>query len=203
MDFDLSREQEMSQKLYRAFAEKEVKPLAHAIDEEERFPVETVRKMAELGFLGIPIPREYGGQGCDTLSYVLCVEELSRVCATTGVIVSAHTSLACSPLLEMGTPLQKEKYLKPLARGEKLGAFALTEPNAGCDAAGQQTRAVPDGDSYVLNGTKVFITNAGEADIYLVFAMTDKTKGTRGISAFIVEKDFPGFAIGKKEKKMG
>jgi butyryl-CoA dehydrogenase len=203
MDFDLTQEQEMAQKLYRAFAEKEVKPLAHAIDEEERFPVETVEKMAGLGFLGIPIPREFGGQSCDNVTYAMCVEELSRVCATTGVIVSAHTSLGCVPVLDFGTPAQKEKYLIPLAKGEKLGAFALTEPNAGCDAAGQQTRAVRDGDGYILNGTKVFITNAEAADIYLVFAMTDKSKGTRGISAFLVEKDFPGFSIGKKEKKMG
>jgi butyryl-CoA dehydrogenase len=203
MDFDLTQEQEMAQKLYRAFAEKEVKPLAHAIDEEERFPVETVEKMAGLGLLGIPVPREFGGQNCDNLTYAMCVEELSRVCATTGTIVSAHTSLGCGPILDFGTPAQKEKYLIPLAKGEKLGAFALTEPNAGCDAAGQQTRAVRDGDSYILNGTKVFITNAEAADLYLVFAMTDKSKGTRGISAFLVEKDFPGFSIGKKEKKMG
>ncbi|MDR1359684.1 MAG: acyl-CoA dehydrogenase [Deltaproteobacteria bacterium] len=203
MDFDLTQEQEMARKLYRAFAEKEVKPLAQAIDEEERFPVETVEKMAKLGFLGIPIPREFGGQGCDNLTYAMCVEELSRVCASTGTIVSAHTSLSCVPVLDFGTPAQKEKYLLPLARGEKLGAFALTEPNAGCDAAGQQTKAVRDADGYVLNGTKVFITNAEAADIYLVFAMTDKTKGTRGISAFLVEKDTPGFSIGKKEKKMG
>jgi butyryl-CoA dehydrogenase len=144
-----------------------------------------------------------GRQGCDTLTYVLCVEELSRACATTGVIVSAHTSLACDPIEKYGTAEQKRKYLPDLLSGRKLGAFALTEPGAGTDASGQQTRAVPEGDNYRLNGSKIFITNAGQADIYIVFAMTDKSQGTRGISAFIVEKDFPGFSVGKKELKMG
>ena len=203
MDFTLSKEHEMARTLYREFAEKEVKPLAQELDEEERFPSETVEKMRKAGFMGIPIPKEYGGQGCDTLAYVLCVEELSKVCATTGVVVSAHTSLGCDPIKRFGTPEQIQKYLVPLAKGEKLGAFALTEPGAGTDASGQQTKAVLDGDHYVLNGSKIFITNAGKADVYIVFAMTDKSKGTKGISAFIVEKDFPGFSIGTKEKKMG
>jgi butyryl-CoA dehydrogenase len=203
MDFLLSKEHEMARTLFREFAENEVKPLAQEVDEDERFPSETVEKMKKLGFMGIPIPKEYGGQGCDTLAYVLCVEELSKVCATTGVIVSAHTSLGSDPIKNFGTPEQKEKYLKPLASGKYLGAFALTEPNAGTDASGQQTKAVLEGDHYVLNGSKIFITNGGQADTYIVFAMTDPSKGTKGISAFIVEKNFPGFSIGTKEKKMG
>lgn len=203
MDFTLSKEQQMVRGLFRSFAEAEVKPLAQEVDEDERFPRETVEKMKNSGFLGIPFSPECGGQGCDTLSYVLCVEEMSRVCATTGVIVSAHTSLGAEPINKYGTEEQKQKYLVPLAKGEKLGAFGLTEPNAGTDAAGQQTKAVLDGDHYILNGSKIFITNGGEADIYIIFAMTDKSQGTRGISAFIVEKEFEGFSIGNKEKKMG
>ncbi|WP_195984401.1 acyl-CoA dehydrogenase [Clostridium sp. D33t1_170424_F3] len=203
MDFVLSKEQEMARTLFREFAENEVKPLAQEVDETERFPAETVEKMQKLGFLGIPMPKEFGGQGCDTLTYVLCVEELSKVCGTTGVIVSAHTSLGADPIKKFGTPAQKEKYLRPLVSGEKLGAFGLTEPGAGTDASGQQTKAVLEGDHYVLNGSKIFITNGGKADIYIIFAMTDKSKGTKGISAFIVEKEFPGFKIGTKEKKMG
>ena len=203
MDFVLSKEQEMARTLFKEFAENEVKPLAQEVDETEHFPRETVEKMQKLGFMGIPQPKEYGGQGCDTLTYVLCVEELSKVCATTGVIVSAHTSLGTDPIKKFGTPEQKEKYLRPLASGKMLGAFGLTEPGAGTDASGQQTKAVLEGDHYVLNGSKIFITNGGEADVYIIFAMTDKSKGTKGISAFIVEKDFPGFRIGTKEKKMG
>ena len=203
MDFVLSKEQEMARTLFKEFAENEVKPLAQEVDETEHFPRATVEKMQKLGFMGIPQPKEFGGQGCDTLTYVLCVEELSKVCATTGVIVSAHTSLGTDPIKKFGTPAQKEKYLRPLASGELLGAFGLTEPGAGTDASGQQTKAVLEGDHYVLNGSKIFITNGGEADIYIIFAMTDKSKGTKGISAFIVEKDFPGVRIGTKEKKMG
>ena len=201
MDFTLSKEHEMARTLFREFAETEVKPLAQEVDETEVFPSETVAKMQKLGFLGIPMPKEYGGQGCDTLTYAICVEELSRVCGTTGVIVSAHTSLGAGPIEKFGTPEQKEKYLRPLISGEKLGA--LTEPNAGTDASGQQTKAVLDGDEYVLNGSKIFITNGKEADTYVIFAMTDKSKGTKGISAFIVEKGTPGFTFGTKEKKMG
>lgn len=203
MDLALSKEQVMARELFRQFAEAEVKPLAQEIDETERFPRETVEKLQRYGFMGIPYPREVGGQGCDTLTYILCVEELSRVCGTTGVIVSSHTSLGCGPIMQYGTQAQIEKYLVPLCRGEKLGAFALTEPSAGTDAGNQQTRAEKQGDHYILNGSKIFITNGGQADVYIVFAMTDKPKGTRGISAFIVEKDFPGFSIGTKEKKMG
>lgn len=203
MNFELSQEQLMARTLFEQFAEREVKPLAQDVDEQERFPRETVEKMKKTGLLGISIPKVYGGQGCDALTYVLCVEELSRVCATTGVIVAAHTSLACDPLLKFGTEAQKQKYLVPLANGTKIGAFGLTEPNAGTDASGQQTKAVLEGGDYILNGTKVFITNGGVADIYIIFAMTDKSKGTRGITAFIVEKGTPGFSIGKKELKLG
>ena len=203
MDFTLSKEHEMARNLYREFAQKEVKPLAQEVDETEQFPKETVAKMQKLGFLSIPMPKEYGGQGCDTLCYAMCVEELSKVCATTGVIVSAHTSLCAEPIRKWGTEEQKQKYLVPLCNGTKLGAFGLTEPGAGTDASGQQTKAVLDGDEYVINGSKIFITNGKEADTYVIFAMTDKSKGTRGISAFIVEKGTPGFTFGTKEKKMG
>lgn len=203
MDFTLSKEHEMARTLFREFAETEVKPLAQEVDETEQFPTGTVDKMKKLGFMGIPIPKEYGGQGCDTLTYAMCVEELSRVCGTTGVIVSAHTSLCAEPIRKFGTEEQKQKFLVPLANGQKIGAFGLTEPGAGTDASGQQTKAVLDGDEYVLNGSKIFITNGKEADTYVVFAMTDKSKGTKGISAFIVEKGTPGFTFGTKEKKMG
>ena len=203
MNFGLTREQELVRQMVREFAVNEVKPIAAEIDETERFPMENVKKMAELGMMGIPFPKEFGGAGGDVLSYIITVEELSKVCGTTGVIVSALTSLCASLIYENGTPAQKEKYLVPLAKGEKIGAFGLTEPGAGTDAAGQQTTAVLDGDNYILNGSKIFITNGGVADTFIVFAMTDKSQGTRGISAFIVEKDFPGFSIGKKEEKLG
>lgn len=203
MNFQLTREQELVKQMVREFAQNEVKPIAAEIDVTERFPMENVKKMAKLGMMGIPFSKEYGGAGGDTLSYILTVEELSKVCATTGVIVSAHTSLCASLIDQFGTPAQKEKYLTPLAKGEKLGAFGLTEPGAGTDAAGQQTTAVLEGDNYILNGSKIFITNGGVADTFIIFAMTDKSQGTRGISAFIVEKNFPGFSIGKLEEKMG
>lgn len=208
MDFTLSKEHEMARTLFRDFAQNEVKPLATEVDETEIFPRATVDKMQKLGFLGIPMPKEYGGQGCDSLTYVLCIEELSKVCATTGVIVSAHTSLGADPIKKFGTPEQKEKYLRPLVSGQKLGAFGLTEPGAGTDAQGQQTKAVLDGDEYVLNGSKIFITNGKEADIYIIFAITGVDVDKRGrskkrISAFIVEKGTPGFTFGTKEKKMG
>ena len=203
MNFELNKEQIMTRQLFRNFAETEVKPLAQEVDEQEKFPEETVKKMAKCGFMGIPFPEESGGQGCDTLTYAMCVEELSRVCATTGVIVSAHTSLCAEPIRKYGNKEQREKYLAPLAKGEKLGAFGLTEPGAGTDSAGQQTKAVLKGDHYILNGTKIFITNGGKADIFIILAMTDKSQGNKGISAFIVEKEFPGFSVGKKELKMG
>ena len=205
MDFHLTREQQMLRKMYREFAENEVKPLAQEIDEEERFPMETVEKMAKLGMMGIYFPKEYGGAGGDVLSYAMCVEELAKVCGTTAVIVSAHTSLCCAPIFEHGTEEQKKKYLPDLCSGLKIGAFGLTEPGAGTDAQGQQTTAVLDesGENYILNGSKCFITNGNVADTFVVFAMTDKKAGNHGISAFIVEKDFPGFSQGKHEKKMG
>ena len=203
MDFHLSNEQLMLRKMYREFAETEVKPLAEEIDEEERFPMETVEKMAKLGMMGIYFPKEYGGAGGDVLSYAMCVEELAKVCGTTAVIVSAHTSLCCAPIFEHGTEEQKKKYLPDLLSGKKIGAFGLTEPGAGTDASGQQTTAVLEGDHYALNGSKCFITNGNVADTFVVFAMTDKKAGNHGITAFIVEKDFPGFSQGKHEKKMG
>lgn len=203
MNFSLTKEQDFVRKMVREFAETDVKPIAAEIDVTERFPMENVEKMARYHMMGIPFPVELGGAGGDNLSYAIAVEELSRVCGSTGVILSAHTSLGASPIYAFGTQAQKEKYLVPLAKGEKLGAFGLTEPNAGTDAAGQQTTAVLDGDNYILNGSKIFITNGGVADIFIVFAMTDKSKGTKGISAFIVEKSFPGFSIGKVEEKLG
>ncbi|MEA4987880.1 MAG: acyl-CoA dehydrogenase [Anaerovorax sp.] len=204
MNFQLTKEQEFVRKMVREFAVNEVEPLAAEIDAEHRFPVETVKKMADYGMLGVPFPKEYGGAGSDHIAYAITVEELSRVCASTGVVCSAHTSLCGWPIWNYGTEEQKQKYLVPLAKGETLGAFGLTEPNAGTDAAGQQTKAVDMGDHWLLNGSKVFITNGGFADTFIVMAMTDKSKGTRGgISAFIVEKGFKGFSIGKTEDKMG
>ena len=208
MDFTLDKKHEMARSLFKEFAETEVKPLAQETDETEAFPAETVKKMQKYGFMGIPVPKEYGGQGCDPLTYVMCVEELSKVCATTGVVVSAHTSLCIDPIMTYGTEEQKQKYVKPLATGEKLGAFALTEPGAGTDAQGAQTKAVLDGDEWVLNGSKCFITNGKVADVYIVIAITSITEDKRGrkkknFSAFIVDKGAPGFSFGTKEKKMG
>ena len=207
MDFMLDKQHEMVRTLFKEFSEKEVKPLAQEVDETEVFPRVTVEKMAKAGFMGIPIPKEYGGQGADVLTYAMCVEELSKVCGTTGVIVSAHTSLCCDPILTFGTEEQKQKYLVPLAKGEKLGAFGLTEPGAGTDAQGQQTKAVLDGDEWVLNGSKIFITNGKEADVYVIFAVTGmiekRGKMMKEISAFIVEKGTPGLTFGTKENKMG
>ena len=207
MDFSLSKKHLLSQALYRSFAENEVKPLAQDIDEKEDFPRETVGKMARCGMMGIPVPEEYGGQGCDTLSYIMCVEELAKVCGTTSVILSAHTSLCIDPILTYGTEAQKHKYIPDLAAGRKLGAFALTEPGAGTDVQGQQTKAVLEEDGWVLNGSKCFITNGREADVYVVFAVTGVTekkgKKVKEISAFIVDKGTPGFSFGTKEKKMG
>ena len=207
MDFTLDKKHEMARQLFRDFAEKEVKPLAIEVDETEEFPRVTVDKMIKAGFMGIPVPKEYGGQGCDPLTYAMCVEELSKVCGTTGVIVSAHTSLCCDPIMTFGTEEQKQKFLVPLAKGEKLGAFGLTEPGAGTDAQGQQTKAVLDGDEWVLNGSKCFITNGKEADVYVIFAVTGvvekRGRKMKEISAFIVEKGTPGFTFGTKEKKMG
>ncbi|MEG2936387.1 MAG: acyl-CoA dehydrogenase [Clostridium sp.] len=203
MNFSLTREQELVKQMVREFALNEVKPIAAEIDVTEEFPMENVKKMGKYGVMGIPFSTEFGGAGGDTLSYIIAVEELSKVCGTTGVILSAHTSLGASPIEQFGTPEQKAKYLPDLASGRKIGAFGLTEPNAGTDAAGQQTTAVLDGDHYVLNGSKIFITNGGVADVFIIFAMTDKSKGTKGISGFIVEKNFLGFSIGKVEDKLG
>ena len=204
MDFKLSKEQLMLQKMYREFAENEVKPIAADVDEEERFPEETVKKMAKLGMMGIYLPKEYGGAGADYLSYVMAVEEMAKVCGTTSVVLSAHTSLCCNPIFEYGTEEQKQKYLPKLCSGEWIGAFGLTEPGAGTDAQGQQTTAVKnENGDWVLNGSKCFITNGTVAETFVVFAMTDKKLGNHGISAFIVEKSFPGFSVGKHEKKMG
>lgn len=203
MDMTLSKEHQMVRQLFHEFAVKELEPWAEETDEKHRFPWENVRKMQSNGFMGIPFPRELGGQGCDTLAYILAVEEFAKVCATTSVILSAHTSLAADAIYINGNDEQKEKFLRPLADGTKLGSFALTEPEAGTDAAGQQTKAVRDGEEWVINGSKIFITNGEVADIYIVFAMTDKSAGTRGISAFIIEKGTPGFSFGPPEKKMG
>ena len=207
MDFKFDKQHEMAQRLFQEFAENEVKPLAQEVDETEAFPAETVEKMKKLGFMGIAVPKQYGGQGCDPLMYVMCVEELSKVCGTTGVIVSAHSSLCADPIMTYGTEEQKQKYLVPLANGTKLGAFGLTEPGAGTDAQGQQTKAVLDGDEWVLNGSKCFITNGKQADVYIVIAVTGvvekRGRKMKEISAFIVEKDTPGFTFGTKEKKMG
>ena len=209
MDFQLDKKHTMAQSLFEDFAEKEVKPLAIDTDETEEFPRVTVDKMAKNGFLGIAIPEQYGGQGCDPLTYVMCVEELAKVCGTTSVIVSAHSSLCCDPILHFGTEEQKQKYLVPLAKGEKLGAFGLTEPGAGTDAQGVQTKAVlsEDGKEWILNGSKCFITNGKEADVYIIIAYTDVVETKRGkqkkFTAFIVEKGTEGFTFGTKEHKMG
>jgi len=207
MDFSLSKQQLMAQKLFRDFTENEVKPLAQETDETEVFPRITVEKMAKAGFLGIPVAKELGGQGCDALTYILCVEELAKACATTSVILSAHTSLCIDPILTYGTEAQIKKYVPDLASGKKLGGFALTEPGAGTDAQGQQTKAVLEGDEWVLNGSKCFITNGKEADVYIVIAVTGtfekKGRLVKEISAFIVDKDTEGFSFGTKEKKMG
>ena len=203
MEFKLNEEQLMIQKTFREFTKKEVEPIAGEVDEQHRFPTETVEKMMRYGMMGINMPIEYGGAGSDELAYVIAVEELSKACGTTGVILSAHTSLGCWPIHRFGTESQKKRFLEPLTSGGKLGAFGLTEPNAGTDAASQQTVAVQEGDFYRINGTKIFITNGGEADIYIIFAMTDQSKGLKGITAFIIERDMEGFTIGKKERKMG
>ena len=203
MEFKLTEDQKMVQKLARDFAEKRLAPTVSERDHKEEFSRPLVDEMGEIGLTGICFPEEYGGSGGDVMSYILAVEELCKADDGVGITLSATVSLCAWPIFAYGTEEQKQKYLVPLAEGEKLGAFGLTEPNAGTDASGQQTVAVLDGDDYVLNGSKIFITNAGEAETYIVFAMTDKSKGMKGISAFIVEKDMPGFSFGKKEHKMG
>lgn len=202
MNFQLSAEHEMIRKMVREFAQKEVAPTAAERDEKEEFSREIFDKMAGLGLTGIPWEEKYGGAGADFLAYVIAVEELSRVCGSTGVTLSAHISLCSWPIWKYGTEEQKQKYLRRLAEGSALGAYGLTEPSAGTDAGAMRTNAKVDGDNYILNGTKIFITN-GDGDIFVVFAITDKTKGAKGISAFIVEKEFPGFRVGGHEKKLG
>ncbi len=201
--FDLTEDQRAVREMVRDFAESEIRPIAAKIDETHEFPLETTKKMAELGLLGMFVPETYGGAGMDVLSYVIAVEELSRVCASHGVIASVNNSLVCYPILAYGNEAQKQKYLTPLAKGEKLGAYCLTEPNAGSNAANQQTTAVLDGDAYVLNGTKMFITTAGPADVLVVYTATDRSLGSKGISAFLVDAGTPGVKKGKKEMKLG
>lgn len=203
MEFSYSREQQMVKKMIKEFAESEIAPIAEEIDAEARFPYETVAKLGELGVMGMPFPEEWGGAGTDYLTYIMAVEEMSKVCASHGVIVQTHIALCCWPIFTYGTDEQKKKYLPDLLSGKKLGAFGLTEPNAGTDAAMQQTTAKDCGDYWLLNGSKLFISGGGIAEVYVVMAMTDKSKGTKGISSFIVEKGMPGFSIGKKENKMG
>jgi butyryl-CoA dehydrogenase len=203
LSFELTEDQQAVRDMVRDFAESEIRPIAAKIDEAHEFPAENVKKMAELGLLGMFVPEAYGGAGLDYVSYVIAIEELSRACASHGVIASVNNSLVCYPIMTYGTEAQKRKYLVPLAKGERLGAYLLTEPNAGSNAANQETTAVRDGDHWVLNGTKVFITNAGPADVLVTYAATDRAKGPKGISAFIIDADTPGVNKGKKEHKLG
>lgn len=202
MDILLKPEHLLVRQMAREFAEKEVKPLASILDEEERFPVETLPKLFQYGFFGAAYPEEYGGEGGDALSYVIALEEIAKVCATTAVVISVHSTLGIDPYIKYGSPEQKAKYL-PMFTSNKIAAFALTEPGAGTDATMQQTKAVKDGEYYILNGTKMFITNAGYAEAYMILAVTDRSKGNKGVTAFIIDKDTPGFSVGKHEKKMG
>lgn len=202
MNLRFTEEQEMMRKMVRDFAQTEIAPFVEKMEEGE-FPREILKKMGELGLMGIPVPEEYGGSEMDFISYIIAIHEISKVSATVGVILSVHTSVGTNPILYFGTEEQKEKYVPKLAAGEYLGAFCLTEPSAGSDAASLKTRAVKKDGHYVLNGSKVFITNGGEADVYIVFASTNPEAGTKGVSAFIVEKDTPGFMVGKDEHKMG
>ena len=203
MDFQLSEEQLMVRQTAREFAEKEIKPQAAEFDATGEFPAEIIKKLASLNFLGITIPEEYGGGGLDAVSYAIVIEEISRACASTGVILSVNNSLVCEPILKYGTDFQKKKYLPDLASGKKLGCFALTEPEAGSDASNLKTTAVLKGDHYALNGNKLFITNGRVAEVALVFAMTDKSLGYKGISIFVVERGFPGYSVGKVQQKLG
>ncbi len=203
MDFALSKEQLMIQQMVREFAQNEIEPIVAEYEAEGRFPEEIIKRLGEIGILGMTVPKELGGGGCDTVSYTLAIEEISRACASTGIAVSVNNSLACFPLLTFGTDEQKAEFLTPIANGSSLGAFGLTEPSAGSDAAMQQTVAVRDGDDYVINGIKHFITNATVAEVYIVFAMEDKSKGTRGITTFILKKGDPGFTFGTIEDKLG
>ena len=203
MDFKLTKTQMLQQELFRKFAETEVKPIAKDMDEKEEYSAELLQKLQKIGAFGIPYSREYGGQGADVLTYTLCMEEMSKVDASTGITLSVHTSLCCPCINEFGTEEQKQKYLRPLVDGSKIGCFGLTEPGAGTDAAGVRTEATLDGEYYVLNGTKMFTTNSGFADIFIVFALTDKSKGPKGMSAFIVERGYEGLTVGPNIERMG
>ena len=203
MDFNLSPEHLLIRKMMAEFTENEVKPIAAEVDAKTMYPRENIEKLFDLGVMGMCVPKEYGGCGADPLASAICIEELSKQCASTGDIVATHNGLCCDPILTHGTEAQKAKYLPMLTTGHHVGAFALTEPNAGSDASKGQTEAKLVGDHYVMNGSKIFITNGYVADVFVVFAMTDKSKGTKGISAFIVESSFPGFSVGKHEEKMG
>ena len=203
MEFTYSREQEMVKKMLKEFAENEIAPVSAEIDEKAEYPYETIAKLGELGLMGMPFPQSYGGAGTDYLTYIMAIEEISKVDAAHGVIIQTHNALCCWPIFTYGTEEQKQQYLPDLLSGKKLGAFGLTEPNAGTDAAGTQTKAVLDGEEWILNGSKIFISGGGIADVYIIMAMTDQSKGTKGISAFIVEKGTPGFTAPKHENKMG
>ena len=202
MNFSLTREQELVRKMMQEFTENEVKPIAAEIDRTHEYPAENVAKLFQLGVMGMTGPQEYGGQGADQISAAICTEELAKYCASTSDIVAGHT-LCCVPILEHGTEAQKQKYLPMLTKGGVLGGMGITEPNAGSDASKSQTEAVLEGDHYVINGSKIFITNGPEAGIFVIFAMTDKSKGNKGLSAFIIESSVPGFSVGKLEDKMG
>ncbi len=203
MKIDLTEEQLMMQTMVREFADNEVAPRAAKLDESGEFPYDLVKKCAELNLMGVGVPEEWGGGGMDTISYCIAIEEISRCCASTGVILSVNNSLVCDPLIDFATDQQKERWLKPLAQGDRIGCFALTEPEAGSDAARQRSTAVLDGDHYVLNGRKTFITNGEAADTIIAFLMQDKSKGVKGITAFIVDRDTPGYSVGQKYKKLG
>ncbi|CRK84498.1 short chain acyl-CoA dehydrogenase [Neobacillus massiliamazoniensis] len=203
MLLEFTEEQEMMRKMVRDFAQNEIAPFIETMEETDEYPLHIIRKMGEYGLMGIPIPTEYGGVGADFISYILTINEIAKVSATVGVILSVHTSVGTNPILYFGTEEQKKKYIPKLATGQYIGAFALTEPSAGSDAGKIRTRAEKKGDKYILNGSKIFITNGGVADTYITFAVTNPELGSKGISAFIVEKDTPGFSVGKKERKMG
>ena len=203
VEFKLTKEQLLAQQMFRDFAETEIKPIARDMDETEEFSMELLEKMKKFGLIGIPYSKEYGGEGADVLTYTLCMEEMSKADASTGITISVHTSLCCSCINDFASEEQKQKYLRPLVDGSKVGCFGLTEPGAGTDASGVKTSAVLDGDHYILNGQKVFTTNSGFADTFIIFALTDKSAGTRGMSAFIVDRNTPGLEVSKNIPRMG
>lgn len=203
MDFKLTKTQMLQQEMFRKFAETEIKPIAKDMDEAEEYSPELLKKLQKYGFFGIPYSREYGGQGADVLTYTLAMEELSKIDASTGITLSVHTSLCCPCINEFGTEEQKQEFLRPLVDGHKIGCFGLTEPNAGTDASGVQTTAEKDGDNYIINGSKMFTTNSGFADTFVVFALTDKSKGPKGMSAFILDRTMPGISVSENIERMG